>query len=1067
MGYQTLLIAILILLDIFKVSAIKLLFDPENSICKYHFCDIRLCCSLNKNCENLGNGECDNEFNKKECLWDAGDCLPCHENCYLSDKKPSYCDDSCYPKDYSNLSYQETNKISSNAIIDQHRKLTSVPVSSESISSSSNVYTPDFSYFDGILTPSGESLNYVYFVFEGTFTSNNLDLSNLIYPFNISLDHKSNFQMTNTSLTNTTSFSLRIDPKNGGNDCKISVTINQKYNPVTLSAINCTNITISIFSSDGVPLVFSSVNTSFILSSMSMSNINYSGYDLITLQDSQVFSNISNLTLTNTEFKNSRIFNINYSKLYVNKLQTVDFSFSETVGLINVSNQSEFHIINANLNKSIEDTSILFSFTSSYIWISDSIFSIDSPNDAILLNLTELSIFNSTLSCNFLKLKEKMNSATFYLAFGMLNFPNCPGNNTFRDQVDVTCNLNNCKKYNQYCDKGYFKLDGICHQCTDNTFAYHENTKYGLIDNPSCFDCSDNMTCAMGYIYPKPGVWRYSDQLEFPLVFRECPLQAACINDYAIIGKQDQDQFHDSQVNPFSWRTICREGYFGKFCHDCKDGFTKTSLNVCSKCPDLQENILIIIGVGIMFIIVSYYLIKTTVDAAFELDELYSIGLRIFINYFQIIYLCFQYKIQWPSEIQEIAFFKKSDPTKESPSPYYFFSFKCLLNNHFNEQDMFFVRTYFMMFLPILLWIISCLIIFILKWAKKNNRYVDSYKTIILIIPFLLVYPSVVTYSFSPLACISLLDEAPGNFNEHGFGELVNKKYLVDNRNIECNGEYFNRVVWCTVAGILLWAIGVPMYIFTQIFKQRKNLYGYTIKYKYGFLFNGYHHDRFYWEFVILFKKFIIVLLTVFMESNFQQNLQSILIITFLISFLILQIYFKPYIGDELNRMEIFASITAIVTVLLGVSYISSNETNGKSLAIPILIILVNFFFIIYWLKFMTKEVVSYIIRSFEFLRQRYYRRDPFEEDSVKENKFDALYIKDNEKIYTQIPHEESNKLRFDNMQSSKDLYGKIIETTIDDYKNNVGPSVGKIERQSTVIPQGRNRRLSTILQLR
>ena len=103
---------------------------------------------------------------------------------------------------------------------------------------------------------------------------------------------------------------------------------------------------------------------------------------------------------------------------------------------------------------------------------------------------------------------------------------------------------------------------------------------------------------------------------------------------------------------------------------------------------------------------ISFFLIKTTIDTAFEPGELYSIGLRIFVNYFQIIYLCFQYKLQWPSQIQKLAFFKDSRSNSESPSPYYIFSFKCLLHlsdYYVSEKEMFFGRTYFMIMLPIIL----------------------------------------------------------------------------------------------------------------------------------------------------------------------------------------------------------------------------------------------------------------------------------------------------------------------------------------------------------------------------
>ena len=1039
-------------------------------MCKYHFCDIKSCCSPNNNCNKLGNGECDTEFNIKECLWDAGDCLTCDEDCYLINTISSHCNNSCYPKDYNITLYQKisdyNNNISTNSIIHHNRRLSLLNLTSSSDmiiqikdDGAESAFFYDIAFFSDIASIKGNLLSnekiftVVNFSFEGNFTSNNMALDNYSYPFYMNFTNNSIINITETIVTNHTDFSLSINATNGGDYCFISVIIQQVNNTVLVVIVNCDDITIPNFSSNGVSLALFSVNASFLLSSMNISNAQYSMYNLINLQDSQILSNISNLTLVNTEFHNSSILNINYSVLSLYALQTVNFSFPDTRGLINVYNESKLFITNGKLWKSEEYTSILFTFDRSTVSIANSIFSVEHLKDTVQFKLAQLILINSSFSCNFKDLPDKMNESEFNLVIAAINYTNCPKFNMRINQEKSYCNLDRCIKYNQFCDKGDFKLLGVvCYQCPENYFAYHEYTIHGLIDNPTCFECSDNMTCKMNMIYPNPGVWRFTGQSEFPLVFRECPLPAACINDYTGEGDQNKTQFLLAMQTPKSPPTICRDGYFGNFCNDCSDNFTKTSADVCSGCPEVWINILIIVIIVILFITVSYYLITTTVDAAFEPDELYSIGLRIFVNYFQIIYLCFQYKLQWPPEIKKISILNaSSSTTSQVPSPYYFFSFKCLLHlSHINisEQEIFYGRTYFMILLPILLYALSWSIIFILKCAKKI-RHVENYKTVLLIIPFLLVYPSVVTYSFSPLACISLLDGAPDNFDEHTFGKM-DQSYLLGNLNIECNWDYYYKVFWCTALGILAWGIGVPLYIFIQIFKQRKNLFEYEIKYKYGFMFNGYHKSRYYWEFVILLKKFIIVLLTVFMASNFQQNLQSILIIVSLITFLILQIYFKPYISDEINRLEIFASITAISTVILGVVYVSLN-VNWAQLAIAILIITINLAFVTYWLKFMTKEVVSYVVKSFEFLRKRYYTHDPFEEDSVKENKFSSLYIKENQKIYTQISLEKEDTLRFGDVQTPKDLHLKIMETDINQYKNNQGPNINRLPRQQTI----------------
>ena len=278
---------ILVLLCTCSVIGVKLSVDAENSICKDNLCDLKSCCSHNKNCKKLGDGKCDNEFNIKECLWDAGDCLACDEKCYLSDSLSIDCNDSCYPKDYYLQFSYEINAFN-NEIIHYNRNLGlfTLSLSTDIIeqihkNNLDDAFLYNILYFSNLINIEGQllsneiSFTIVSFFYEGNFTSNRMriDSNSLSY---INLTQNSIISMVNTKFSSTNNFSISISTKNSGDNCLVSLGMSQLNNFVLVSIWNCFDVKISNFYSNGVALSLFAVNTSFALSPLNILNATYS-----------------------------------------------------------------------------------------------------------------------------------------------------------------------------------------------------------------------------------------------------------------------------------------------------------------------------------------------------------------------------------------------------------------------------------------------------------------------------------------------------------------------------------------------------------------------------------------------------------------------------------------------------------------------------------------------------------------------------------------------------------------------------------------------------------------------
>ena len=611
-----------------------------------------------------------------------------------------------------------------------------------------------------------------------------------------------------------------------------------------------------------------------------------------------------------------------------------------------------------------------------------------------------------------------------------------------------------CNDGQMYSSKYYYSNDSsesyeqsICIDCPDGTYSIYNP------DSTTCFKCNnDTMECENNELKPKKNIYRFeledSNDKKYLKIFRKCPEPNAC-NDTSL-------EYVDNVIGMTQYYiTECADGYKGKMCHSCGIGYTKTSIHTCAECPDKVVNVIITLVIIFIVGIITYYLITTTLTVCFDPGKFHSIGLKIFINYIQVIYLCLQYRITWPSGVKNIA--GSNSNSKANSLKYYYFSIKCLINEDIDENDLFYYRVYFMVCLPVISLIFSTICIIFINIFKKKSARLKHYKSITIMVPYFLIYPYVLSYSLSPIACESLEQGKPVNFEELNEGESY-PSYLIENRDIWCNtSDHKIRSYPATVIGLILWGIIVPFCIFIALYRNRRNLHNHKIKYRFGFLFSGYLRKRFFWEFVIIAKKFVLVVLTVIMQSDYNPNTQSLLLITSLLVFLVLHVHFTPYITRELNNLELLSSLAAIITILAGI-VMSESAKSGKSwlsTVSAIVILVINSWFVYIWVKFMFWNNIRELFEKYEFLKRFFDYSDGIDQQKLKEfEKINYMYTEEMQTVYTQIKDINGTEVVQDFNRTTIDLMREIIKVSYNDYSINKGPVFKSKQKKKSIYVQ-------------
>ncbi|CDW75586.1 UNKNOWN [Stylonychia lemnae] len=180
---------------------------------------------------------------------------------------------------------------------------------------------------------------------------------------------------------------------------------------------------------------------------------------------------------------------------------------------------------------------------------------------------------------------------------------------------------------------------------------------------------------------------------------------------------------------------------------------------------------------------------------------------------------------------------------------------------------------------------------------------------------------------------------------------------------------------------IIIWGIGIPAFAYFLMRKVRNQLSKLESKEMYGFLYRGFKKEFYYWEIVIMYRKMILILVSVFVRS-FGVLAQALFVFFLLICFLIITMRNKPYSTLELNNLEIVSIVTSMISIYCGMFFITDlpekwvkeNPDFSKGavildpntkLAFFIIIVSSNGFFFCYWIIKMIDEIIQKIRNSF------------------------------------------------------------------------------------------------------
>jgi len=142
-------------------------------------------------------------------------------------------------------------------------------------------------------------------------------------------------------------------------------------------------------------------------------------------------------------------------------------------------------------------------------------------------------------------------------------------------------------------------------------------------------------------------------------------------------------------------------------------------------------------------------------------------------------------------------------------------------------------------------------------------------------------------------------------------------------------------------------------------------------KYKeiYGFIYQGFKPEYYYWECIIMLRKFGFAFISVVLRP-LGVDLQAYSGLLILMISLMLQLHLRPYNHGDMNFAETFGLVVFWMSLFLGITITSKNLNPSVGIVFAWGIVLINSLFLLYILHALYK--LTKVPRQQERLRRRF-----------------------------------------------------------------------------------------------
>ena len=449
------------------------------------------------------------------------------------------------------------------------------------------------------------------------------------------------------------------------------------------------------------------------------------------------------------------------------------------------------------------------------------------------------------------------------------------------------------------CIAGEIISNSVCDMCAAGTYSF--NTSDSV-----CSSCPTGLTCHGGAnTTVSRNYWRPANTSELLL---NCYAQDICLGGNL---------------------ALCETGYTGRLCTFCEEGYFRFGNFFCLPCGNsvwgVFRGVLVILGTALFLVVMIIGNLRSTVKKKSSLSPHF----RILLNFNQVSMLMSSLQIKWPVDL--LSFFEGLKLTGNATQ--FAFSNECLAEG--SDLNYLYQKVVLVAVVPLIMILIAVIIWGSVALIKRNTEYLRVHTICSVIVLLLSMQPIVLQSSLQIYPCVEV---EPGSL------------WLLHDMEIACwQGDHSIYALGVALPAILVWCVATPLLFWGLLYRQRRNLNNPVNIRRIGFLYSGYHPRFYYWEFVVVLRKSVMVIIANVMVTV-QSKAQCLVALSALWLFLVLQYKATPLETHRFNRTEFLSLLSSLVTVVAGSLYLSDlRSQTGAYYILLVLVFTFNSLFMLVW----------------------------------------------------------------------------------------------------------------------
>ncbi|KAL4476099.1 hypothetical protein ABPG74_009832 [Tetrahymena malaccensis] len=424
------------------------------------------------------------------------------------------------------------------------------------------------------------------------------------------------------------------------------------------------------------------------------------------------------------------------------------------------------------------------------------------------------------------------------------------------------------------------------------------------VNKTECLKCPDStQICQNNTIILKKGYWR-SNQNSSEII--------QCSSIFNACDDQDKASQHG-----------CIRGYIGPACRSCDingqvwqgEKYSQSYYNQmnCGLCSALKFNIVVIV-IAILSLILYFFLSTNIFIDSFthstvclylrkaqfipisknQIKDQSSFYLKILINYIQISCVMIASQPNIFPDILEILPNFMNDPNQQIS-----ISVNCLVNQSFTQQYSAVHTTQVLQaILPIIILAISIFLVLVLKMLKVLRIKKFHIYTLINLI-FVFFQPNQINFFSKQLTCT----------------QIGSQFYVSSDLTIQCGDEkYIQFTKRLAIPLIIAWSF-CPLIILFYLSKRSKNLQTCFTIFYFGYYYQEYKDQYYFWEFIRTYIRVIIVVTFTLTSQSQLLSFQITLFILFL--YIMASLYLLPTKNNHLQKFDLLCYLVLAINSTL------------------------------------------------------------------------------------------------------------------------------------------------------